>query len=237
MLQFISTILDQIATDIAEFGYAPALDLIVVPAILFFWLLRLRDSVDVPHIPYADLVSLIAILDIGLFVHPDVFKTANWYIRDPVTPERTIFAILFVTACVVARSLVVYLEKAMAPIMIQEMDVGFSKIRRRFEPPTLLRHRFNRNWRAYSWRYFVSWLAVTSLVAVHLVLLADPLKLFVGPLRNMNKTGGVFELTIAATIAAFLLNVILTAVGYIRFKPSTVAHYTDEGRMTSREVS
>jgi hypothetical protein len=214
--------------------YSAVIELLLIPTVLFVWLLKLRDRCDVSHIPYADIVALVAIVDGALFLNPELLKHANLYIREaPLGTAREFYCGLFLASCWLARALVVHLEKDMAPIMIQEMDVGFRHRRIAVVP---LRDRFNRNWRAYSWRYLVSWLSLAALISIRVVCLADRRELLFGALVRDTGALAVTKLTVGIAAVAFLTNVVSTGIGYLRFGVGA-ARYTEQGVLTLKKVS
>lgn len=191
------------------------------PLVFFFFVFHWRDSVGVPHIPFADLVAVVAVADITAAIDLDLARNlldASGYVHSDIS-RRWPFLFLSVVGYFACKFLIVVCEKQMAPIMIHHMDVGWRRLEGSQRMGGWRAIRRNRNWITYNRYWSVCIAVVATYLAIHGAVLGmriDP-QLVPGVLSTAGPFLSIVFVGLISFAVAALMNFALTMINYYRF--------------------
>lgn len=193
------------------------IEILGIPLFFFFCIFHWRDKSKVPHIPFTDLVAVMAIADVALaFDSSRLTKIAELAHFEVAEPQWYTFAVLSILGFFMCRFSVLSCEKRIAPISVYHMDVGWKRTSRLGGIAAI---KDNPNWYTFCAWWTISVSLVAAYISLHFVIagygcLWWPLPGL--PLKSWPVASVVIAMLTSAVVTA-LSTVLLTMLRYYQF--------------------
>jgi hypothetical protein len=201
-----------------------AIEWFVAPLVMFVFLFKWRDELNILHMPWADLVAIIVVADIALALNakemPAFFLALHGYKSD-YNHSPWSWGLLAVAGVAICRFQVKVLEDDIESIAIKQVSVGWGH-----KPPYPGAARMSKGeaFRSFYWRRFtLLWAASVSLtiliVAAHSVVIGMALPSWGVQSGVVNEIMHVVALTAIAFAGAVLLCILFVGADIFRVYP------------------